>query len=110
MFLLRMAQSPAVSVQNVSTERACSQLNPPSMVLVPNESFLTYQPNADALRKLVVGPPCSAGQTACPMRHDQRLESNFGIEEKIISGHHAPYFDTAKTFAEELRPYLRAVI
>lgn len=37
MFLFRMAHNPAVSVQNVSTESAWSQLNPPSMVLIPNE-------------------------------------------------------------------------
>jgi hypothetical protein len=43
LFLFQMAHSPAVSVQNVSTESAWSQLNPPSMVLIPNEvSTTTY--------------------------------------------------------------------
>jgi hypothetical protein len=43
MFLFRIAHSPAVSVQNVKTESAWSRLNPPSMVLIPNEvSTTTY--------------------------------------------------------------------
>lgn len=75
-------------------------------------SFLTYQPDADALRHSMVPLTLLRSANGLPYAPVTNgwLESNLGIEEKIISGHHAPYFDTAKTFAEELRPYLRALI
>lgn len=40
-FLLYAANSPAVSVQNVSTDSPCSQMNPPSMVRIPKDISMT---------------------------------------------------------------------
>jgi hypothetical protein len=37
------------------------------------------------------------------------LEPLFGVETTVLSGHHAPYFDTPAVFATELRPILHSL-
>lgn len=37
------------------------------------------------------------------------LNANVGLISTVISGHHAPYFDTPDAFTEEIRPLLQAM-
>ena len=73
------------------------------------EQFITYKPNVSALRATAVpvtllhsvaGLPFIPGVNAW-------LHENVGWTSSPISGHHAPYFDTAAAFAEEIRPLLK---
>jgi len=71
--------------------------------------FVSYRPDEDRLRA------ANAPVTVLRSREGQEfappivawLEKLFGVETVILSGHHAPFFDTPKVFAQELRPILR---
>jgi pimeloyl-ACP methyl ester carboxylesterase len=73
--------------------------------------FVSYRPDEDRLRA------ANAPVTLLRSREGQEfappivawLEKLFGVETVILSGHHAPFFDTPKVFAEELRPILRCL-
>jgi pimeloyl-ACP methyl ester carboxylesterase len=71
--------------------------------------FLSYRPNEDRLRAAKVPVALlrsREGQAFVPPVMAW-LENVFGVETAVVSGHHTPFFDTPRVFAEELRPILR---
>lgn len=73
------------------------------------EQFIGYQPNVAALKQtpVPIGLLHSAnGLPFIPAVNDW-LQQSTGLVSTAISGHHAPYFDTADVFAEEIRPLLK---
>jgi hypothetical protein len=75
-------------------------------------NFITYQPQADVLAASMVPIRLLRsvdGLAFAPMTNGW-LETSLGIVGETISGHHAPYLDTADTFAAELRPLLRQAV
>lgn len=71
--------------------------------------FLAYRPDENRLRSLEVPVAVlrsTHGLDFAPVILAW-LERVFGVHTDIISGHHAPYYDTPEVFAEELRPILR---
>jgi len=71
--------------------------------------FLSYRPNEDRLRgtNLPVALLRSRDGQAFAPPVVAWLEKLFGVETVVLTGHHAPFFDAPKVFAEELRPILR---
>lgn len=73
-------------------------------------NFLGYSPDLAGLQASNVPMVLSTSQQGLPFAPPilDWLSSQVSVIDRVtISGHHAPYLDTAETFAAELRPVLR---
>lgn len=73
--------------------------------------FITYQPEIAALACTPVPVELLHGVDGLPFipAVNGWLLANLGWTSSPIGGHHAPYLDTADTFAEEIRPLLKGM-
>jgi hypothetical protein len=85
--------------------------NAPTLFGYEVESFLTYRPDANALRSSRVPVELLHGVDGLPFvaAVNEWLRANVGLHSSPIGGHHAPYLDTADAFAEEIRPLLKGM-
>jgi pimeloyl-ACP methyl ester carboxylesterase len=70
---------------------------------------MTYRPDEGQLRQVKAPVVLLRGREGLPFGPPVMawLESVFGLQTVVISGNHAPFFDTPEVFAEELQPILR---
>ena len=70
------------------------------------EPIATYMPNSERLRAASVRVQPLASRDGIMEYGVRWLREQLHVEVALVSGHHAPYLQQPKTFAEELRPIM----